>query len=171
MGAPLTYEWNGEAMVPLPRFHNRANAEFVVGEEYPLAIEEGRSQRSHNHFFAELATAWANLPDHMAERFPTAEHLRKFALIRTGYSDQRTLACSSRAEALRVLAFVKPLDEFAIVTVQEATVTVFTAQSQSKRAMGAKEFQESKDKVLAYVSQLIGVDVSDLKRSVMEAAA
>ena len=38
--------------------------------------------------------------------------------------------------------------EYAVVTVREAVVRVYTAQSQSVKAMGAKAFQDSKTKVL-----------------------
>lgn len=82
------------------------------------------------------------------------EHLRKYALIRTGHRDERTIVCASKAEARRVAAFVKPLDEFALVLVNEASVSVYTAKSQSLRAMGKTAFQQSKDDVLGFLAQI-----------------
>jgi hypothetical protein len=76
------------------------------------------------------------------EEFPTAEVLRKKMLIRAGYADERSIVCASKAEAQRVAAFVKPMDEYAVVTVREAVVRVYTAQSQSIKAMGAKPFPD-----------------------------
>jgi hypothetical protein len=103
-----------------------------------------------------------SLPDHLAEKFPTAEHLRKWALIRAGYSDSHTITCASKAEALRVAAFIRPIDEFAVVVTQGATVTRYTAKSQSRRAMGAKEFQDSKTKIMEVVARMIGVEPAQL---------
>jgi hypothetical protein len=100
---------------------------------------------------------WLNLPERVAPQFPDAEILRKHALIRSGYADKRSIVCRSAAEAQRVAAFIAPMDGYAIVTVDATTVTVWTAQSQSMRAMGKKAFQASKEAVLGYVSDLIGL--------------
>lgn len=164
MNAPLIFEWTGEAMVPLPRFRKAADEAFVVHERYRMTIEEERSMRSHRHYFAMLHDAWMNLPEDQAERFPTSEHLRKWCLIRAGYSDERSIVCASKAEAQRVAAFIRPIDSYAIVTVSEAVVRVFTAQSQSVKAMGHKVFQQSKDKVLEIAAGLIGVSPDTLAR-------
>ena len=157
-------------MQPTARMHNRCNAEFVVGQLYRLDEIHDRSANSHRHFFAELHEAWKNLPEREAERFQTSEHLRKYALIRCGYADHRQIVCASKAEAQRVAAFIKPMDEYAVVTVSEAVVTVYTAQSQSMKAMGRKAFQESKTAVLDYVAALIGVSRDELKQNAGKAA-
>ena len=81
--------------------------------------------------------------------------MRKWALIRTGFRDERSIVCASKAEAERVAAFVKPMDDFAIVIAHEASVLVYTAKSQSMKAMGAKEFQRSKEAVLDYCQGMI----------------
>lgn len=160
---PIKFRWDGEAMAPLdPR---AADREYAIGETYPLVVYEGRSQASHDHFFAALHDAWLNLPEAATERFPTKDHLRKYALIKTGYRDERSLACSSKAEALRVAAFVRPQDDFAVVIVSGSLVTVYTAKSQSKKAMGKAVFQQSKDAVLTYVAGLIGATPEQLGRA------
>lgn len=165
---PMAFHWDGEAMVP--RHPKLADKHFVVGEDYTLEVREDRSAASHRHFFAAIKEAHDNLPEHLAERWPTPEHLRKFALIKTGHADHRSIACSSKAEALRVAAFVKPIDEYSVVVAQEATVIVFTAKSQSVRAMGKPAFQKSKDDVLSFVASLIGTDAATLQRHTSEAA-
>lgn len=161
----MLFEWSGEAMVPLPRFHNRANAEFVVHERYKMEVSEDRSQASHNHYFVTLHEAWLNLPEAVAERFPTDEHLRKHALIKAGYHDSRSFVASSKAEAVRLAAFLKPMDEYAIILVHEATVTVYTAKSQRKAAMGAKDFQASKQAVLDVIAAMILVTPAELQNA------
>lgn len=153
--APMLFEWNGEAMVPARRFHNIANATFTVGEVYRMEAQEQRSLISHNHYFATLQQIWETLPERYGDHIPSVEHMRKWALIRTGFRDERSIVCASKAEAERVAAFVKPMDDFAIVIAHEASVLVYTAKSQSMKAMGAKEFQRSKEAVLDYCQGMI----------------
>ncbi|MDO8534121.1 MAG: hypothetical protein Q7S17_05190 [Xanthobacteraceae bacterium] len=142
-----------------------ADKHYVVGETYWMVPHEERSTASHAHYFAAVNEAWQNLSDEQALRFPTAEHLRKWALIEAGYRDERSIVASSKAEAQRLAAFIKPMDEYAVVTVTDAVVRAYTAQSQSYRAMNRKTFQESKDKVLAVVAGLIGVTADELRRN------
>lgn len=162
---PLPCTWDGESFVPLNNFAKLADKHFVVGERYALVPHEDRSMASHRFYFASINEAHQNLPEDMAERLPTPKALRKYALIRAGFRDERSIACASKAEAQRVAAFIKPMDEFAIVTVEEATVTVYTAKSQSIRAMGKKVFAESKDAVLRVISEMIGTDAATLNQA------
>lgn len=154
---PMLFEWDGEAMRPGRRFNALANEHFTVGEVYRMEVQEQRSVVSHNHYFATLNDIWLSLPEGYGDRIPSVEHMRKWALIRTGYRDERSIVCASKAEAQRIAAFIKPLDDFSIVVVNEATVSVYSAKSQSLKAMGAKDFQASKEKVLDYCHGLIGV--------------
>ena len=165
MSSSLIYTWDGDVMIPLKRFAKLCDDQFVIGEEYRLEVREDRSMRSHSHFFAELTEVWRNLSDEHAERFPTMDHLRRWCLIKAGYRDERSIVCSSKAEAQRVAAFMRPADEFAVVTVNEAVVTFYTAKSQSVRAMGRKDFQESKQAVLDIAAGMIGVSRDDLRRN------
>ena len=126
-------------------------------------IRGGRSKVSHDHFFASVEEAFKNLPEDLKDDFASAEHLRKWALIKAGFRDERSIAASSKADALRIAAFIKPMDEFAVVVVREAMVTQYVAKSQSLRAMGKAEFQRSKDAVFDVLAQLIGTDVASLK--------
>lgn len=155
--APILYTWNGEAMVPLARFHNRVNADFTVGEVYRMTAAEERSLVSHRHYFAQLHEIWMNLPDELAAQFPSSEHLRKHCLCMTGFRNERKLVASSVAEARKIAAWIRPRDEYAIVSTAENVVVEWTAQSQSTKAMGKARFQESKTKVLDFASEMIGL--------------
>ena len=164
---PLDFAWDGEALKPSgPHWARQADKHYVVGERYRMAPYEERSVQTHNHFFACLHEAWQNLPEHLAERFRTVDHLRKYALIKGGFRDERSVVCASKAEAARIASFIEPMDDYAIVTARAAVVTVYTAKSQSRRAMGKDEFQKSKDAVLEIVSGLIGVAPETLKGQV-----
>jgi hypothetical protein len=150
-------------MVPLQP--QRAEKFFEAGERYIMVEHQDRSQSSHNHEFGWLREAWMNLPERFAERFPSETHLRKWALIRAGYSDSHTITCSSKAEAIRIAAFIRPMDEFSIVIVNGPTVTRYTAKSQSRRAMGAADFQRSKTLIMEIVAKMIGVEPAQLARA------
>jgi hypothetical protein len=56
------------------------------------------------------------------------------------------------------------MDDFAVVIVREAVVLVWTAKSQSVKAMGAKDFQQSKSDVLDFLADLIGVSSDELAK-------
>ncbi|WP_188260825.1 hypothetical protein [Azospirillum tabaci] len=170
MTNPIPFRWEGDCFTPMPGFGKRCDELFVVGQAYRLVEQEDRSAASHRHYFACINTAWENLPERLSADFPTPDHLRRFALIRAGYADSRTLVASSKAEAVRLAAFVKPMDSYAVVVVTDATVTVWTARSQSAKAMGKKDFQESKDAVLDVIAGLIGTDPATLSAQAGQAA-
>lgn len=169
---PIVCRWDGhaEAFVPLGRSAKEANATRVDGQIYRLTDHEERSEASHSHFFASIADAWANLPEQHAARFQNPEALRKHALIATGFATQRQYVASSRAEAERVAAFAPSMEEYEIATVAGNIVTIWRAESQSYRSMGKKRFQESKDAVLGYIANLIGVAPETLAENAGRAA-
>jgi hypothetical protein len=153
----ILYEWDGDHMVPLQRFVGVCNKQFVVHGRYALVRREGRSKISHDHYHACVHDVWQNLPEDLAERHPNPDHLRKHALIKCGFADEHSIVCASVAEAQRIAAFIAPIDSYSIVTVKGPVVTRYTAKSQALRAMGKKDFQASKQAVLEYLSNLIGV--------------
>lgn len=167
---PLLFVWEGDLMRPLGRFAAECDRRFVIGERYPLILQETRSAASHAHYFACINDAWGNLPEAYADRLPTAEHLRKFALIKAGYRDERTLLARTKAEALRLAAFIRPMDDFAVVQVEGKQVIAWTAKSQSLAAMGKVAFQDSKQKVLDIIAEIIGVQPAALESNVRRAA-
>lgn len=168
--SPVTYRWDGDVMVPLPRHHNLVNAQFTVGGLYRLVEESERSQLSHDHQFAWLTEAWRNLPDNLAELYPSPNHLRKRALIEAGYFDETVVDAGSNAAAIRVAAAFRAREEFAHVVVRGPMVAIRTAKSQSRRAMKAPEFQASKTAILEIVAGMIGVAPDELERNAGQAA-
>lgn len=157
---PLQYEGEGVFKPYSEYWGRRADMAYVVGEVYKLAPHEDRSQASHNHEFARIAELWQSLPDRYSHEpwAQTPEHLRKYALIMCRYCDTQTFTCGSQAEAKRWAANLRPLDEYSVVTWEGTTVYRFVAQSQAKRAMGAKKFQESKTAIIEWIEDLIGVE-------------
>jgi hypothetical protein len=165
MNAPLVVRWTGDSFEPLPHFRKRCDQALVIGEVYRMTAQEDRSDISHKHEFAWLKEAWKTLPDAVAELYPSPEHLRKRALITAGYYTEEVIDAGSNAAALRVAAYVRGHDEFALVIVRGPFVFVRHAKSQSYRAMGRKEFQQSKTAIMEVVSQLLGVSTDDLQKA------
>ena len=166
---PVAFLWDGRAMIPLDRFHALARWQFRPGKEYALIPHQGRSMKAHGLFFKAVEVAWQNLPeewqrrrDSNLERFPTSTHLRKWALIQEGFCDEHVQPCATREEAMQVAALCRSLDEYAVINVSGAVVTVWTAQSQDHHNMGHDEFQRSMDKVLGRVSQMLGISIDEL---------
>ncbi len=158
----MTYLGKGRFEVPSDHWAHLADKHYAEGELVRMERHEIVSSASRGHYFATLKDAWANLPDEWAVQIPSPEALRKYALIKAGYCDQHTFTCASKAEAQRLAAFLKPVDEYAIVIAKESTVTRFTAKSQSERAMGKKGFQASKDAVLGIVAEMLGTNAKAL---------
>ena len=165
---PLRYTFEGGVMVPAhPKL---AAQQFGEGEVVTLERREARSANSHRHYFACINEAWQNLPEHLALLFPSAEHLRKYCLIKAGYCNEMTIRVASKAEAVRSVVTVRALDTFCVAEARDSTVFIWTAKSQSMRAMGAREFQESKSKVLDALAALIGVERQALEHNAGKAA-
>lgn len=165
---PLRFRWNGSTMTPLQP--GAAVRQYEKGEAYTLEVREERSGNSHRHYMAAVHEAWNQLPEHLADEFPSADHLRRWALIRTGWRDERTVVLASKAEAQRVAAFIKPIDPFAVVVPRETTVVVLTAKSQSYRSMGKAEFGRSKEAVLDLLADMIGTNKEALAKNAGRAA-
>jgi hypothetical protein len=163
---PIPCVFDGEAFRPLPNFLRVARQHYGDGEIVSLLPHEARSKRSHDHFFAAVHEAWQNLPEDQAVRFKDEEQFRKHALILTGHSDAVATVCMFKTEAARLAAaLMQRTDEYAIITVNGKVVTRFTAKSQSLKAMGKEAFQQSKDDVLGFLANLLGVEVRDLSQA------
>jgi hypothetical protein len=170
MSLPFACRWTNGAFVPVPYYAEECRRVFEEGRLYRLEEVKHRSQASHNHQFVEIDEAWRNLPEKYVEKFPSSEHLRKWALIVSGYNTQKVLVFASAMEAQNFVALMADLDEYAVCEIDGAIVTLYRAKSQSKRAMGAREFQASKDAVLAEISRLLNVEVETLKANAGAAA-
>jgi len=134
-----------------------------------MVVEQPRSRASHNHQFARLHDAWMN-PEDIAHLYPSDEHLRKRALIEAGYYHELAVDAGSRAAALRVAATVPALDEFAFAQVEGPIVLIRRAKSQSMRAMGGKQFYESKAAIMQVITDMLSVTPAELAKNAGRAA-
>jgi hypothetical protein len=174
MSVPFPFVWDAEACVmrvpPTDTWRDRARERFTPGKRYALSEPDDRSMASHRYYFAAVRDGWLNLPEEVAARYPTEEHLRKRALIQTGWRDERHFVCKSKAEAKRFATMLDTFDEYAVITVLGKVVYVVTAKSQAADVMKNKEFQASKNDVLDYIEDLIGITRGTLEKEAGKAA-
>ena len=160
----LCFTWNGEAMIPMrPK---AADKEYVIGQRYWLEQASERSWISHQQQFAWIGEAWANLPENLADLYPTPEHLRKRALVQAGFYDETIIDAGSKAAALRMAAYARGADEFAAVFVRGPLVIVRKAKSQRMHGhdrMDRAEFERSKTAIMAVIAEMIGVTPDELR--------
>ena len=161
--AVILFNWDGEHMVPARGHAKRCDEKFTVGELYRMEVSEERSHRSHRHYFAAVHEGWMNLPEHLAERFPSPDHLRKYCLIKEGFCQSRELAFDRVTSAQAGAMALREMDPYAVILLRGATAIVYRAKSQNLKSMNKAEFQKSKDAVLGKISEMLGVTVEDLK--------
>jgi hypothetical protein len=153
----LKYQGNGNFRALYPD----KCANMAAGDIAAWQTVEVRSGKSHRHYFAAVHQAWLNLPEHLVDEFPSSEHLRKYALIKSGFCTMTKLACKTNADAINVCSLMSKMDTYAICEVTGGVVTVRQAYSQSIPAMGRKLFQESKEEVFRVLSEMIGAPVTE----------
>lgn len=165
MASPINLIWNGETFEPANKFWAaKCDQRFVVGQGYAMDQVHQRSLASHGHYFAELNEVHQSLPDHLEEKFPTVEKMRKHALIRTGYCNTTTHSFSGFGDAKTFEAAINHYskafraDDYQIVIREGCIVTVYQAMSQDMSSMDKQTFEASKDAVLNWCHSLIGSD-------------
>ena len=161
-------QYRAQYSAGLLRLQTNALPDLRDGESVIVEIEGGRSDATHKHQFAWIKDAWANLPESVAWEpwAQTPEMLRKHALIMTGYYQQEVIDCGGDAVAKDVAAKLKAAHAnghgYALAIVREGVAVVRYPESQSRRAMGASRFQESKTAILDWIAAQIGVDPKQL---------
>lgn len=168
---PLPWIWTGSVMKPAtPYTGGQAAERFETGSRYMLVEHVDRSSKSERHYFAVIREGWKNLPERLGTRFPSPEHLRKWALIHAGYRNERTFACETPEEAARLAVWLRQAVPYAVLIVSDDVIIEHTAKSQRRRAMEKDEFQASKDAVLGIIAGMVGVTVEDLSSNAGRAA-
>jgi hypothetical protein len=157
-------------MVPLDRFRPLFKRQYRAGQEYVLVDHRERSDESHRHFFACVRKGWENLPEDIAWKYPTQEHLRKACLVKEGYADQADHVCISHDAAVALAALIRKIDPYAVMQIHDDILTIWTAQSQDHASMGHEVFQQSKTKILERIADMCGITLADLTKNAKENA-
>ena len=156
--APLKCIWyaDDEVLKPVGTSIRSCLEQFGNGEIVTLERNEERSQSSHSHYFAALNEAWQQLPEDLMHEYPSVEILRARALIKTGWCTMKDIVRDGQFEQVVIPAY-------SIIEAQGKVVRIYSPLSQSRRSMKKAEFQQSKDDVLGFVANLVGVSVEQLK--------
>jgi hypothetical protein len=163
---PLTYRRVGYTLVPRQKW--QFDRQFVDGHDYDLIEHEERSSASHTHYFATVNEAWKTLPESQSRRWADATHMRKWFLIKTGWSVDRTICAETEQGAKEIAALAGQLDPSAVIIIQGSVVTVSVARTQKggRGGMNKEDFQTSKQAVLEEIAAVLGVDVATLSSQV-----
>lgn len=166
MPRPMPFVWRDGALWPDQRFAALARRQFKEGERYVMQSHDEVSHKERGHYFASVNDAWANLREDALARYPTPKHLRKWALIKAGWRRENFTICDSETRATQLAAFVRNLDDTAVVVVEGRVVRTYVARSQrvGGGAMTAEEWKRSKQDVLDILSGTIGVSRKALER-------
>ena len=173
--APVVFEWreNDEhpgtgIMIPVRMYYKICERQFVFGQQYPMLVVEPRDMKSHNHYFAALNEAWKNLAEEVRVTIPTAEHLRHWALIETGFCSITVTDCATPAHAENSARNSRKHLPFARIKRRGNVVEIRSAESQQIApppfGMTNERFKESKKAVLDLVSTLARTDAKTLYR-------
>jgi hypothetical protein len=158
------------AMVPLERFGNVCKRQFLAGDVYTMVPHEARSKRSHNFFMACVGEAYDNLPENVAARFPSATHLRYWALIETGWCTEKEFEFDNKRYAQSLATFIRTEDDYVRISIHQVgpkkwKVLLRRAKSQSHIAMpDKKEFEQSKRDVLSLLEEMTKVPRGTFKK-------
>lgn len=170
---PVDYIATEEGFKPADRQRWLHKKQYVLGKVYRMAPHEERSHAAHGGFFAMITAAWKTLPDEHAKRFTSAEHLRKYALIRCGHCDEHIFPFDTPESAEALLPVLRQFaGEYAVIKISENVVNIFTARSLRMTGDGAlteHEFKKVKRAVTDYCAGLIGVDAKTLEKQVNNA--
>jgi hypothetical protein len=158
------------AMVPTPRYEGLAAKQFHPNEDYALVILEARSRASHNHYFACIEAGFQNLPQNIAARWPSPEHLRHWCLVETGWCDEMECELTSESEARKLAARIRIESPYARIKVRGRKIIGWYPKSQSAAAMGRESFEASKKAVLDLLEGMIGVPIGSLSKEAGRAA-
>lgn len=153
---------DGYTMVVLPRWRALFDRMYAEGEIFDMEGIKPRNMSSHRHYFASVKTAWDNLPEEKMREYPSPEHLRKRALIVTGYCTIRDHICETEEQANSFQAFLGGLLEYDFVERKGNIVRVYSPRSQSEHAMDGDEFRKSKRDVLDALARLLGTSTNRL---------
>ncbi len=158
------------AFHPFRRHQRWCRENFEENEVVFAELQHQRNASSHKHQFAYINDAHGSLPErfHNLPFAASPTTLRKHALIKTGYCTISTLNAGSHANAGRVAEWVqsraRAAGEYIEVDIMGPSCVIKEAMSQKMSKMGKKDFEESKEAVLRYISELIGCDPEELRR-------
>lgn len=142
---------------------------LTAGDLVCLTEDNSRSMKQHRWLFALVRKAFDTLPMDQVLRFPSEEHLRKYALIKAGWCDINTQSFSTpemaklAAKAFKIGANITTDGRnFTMTVVRDDTVMYVTPRSISLRACKGAEWESACQGVVNYLCELLHCDVTQL---------
>lgn len=161
--------YTGQALEPDGNFPAAALADRLgEGEVVFVDLDPQRSAKNHKHQFAFIRTAWMNLPEEMKDApfAKSPDSLRKHALICCGFCHTDMIALGDNERADRMAEFLRRGDErqeiYTITEVSGPVIYRHIAESQTLKKMGGTRFKESKQAILDFLADMIGVTSEEL---------
>lgn len=152
-------------MIPQSGYLAQCEKRFVVGQIYTLEqVDEARNMNAHNAYMAEVASAWENLSDAATKKLKTPTHLRKWALIETGWYDEQIVDCGTHELASRMATFTHQTDEYCEIRIRKNLLVIRRPRSQKRSKMNSEDFKKSSKAVLDLLADMIGVNRTVLER-------
>jgi hypothetical protein len=96
-----------EGLIPIYPSDLTEKQRLKLGEDYECEIHKARNIHFHKKFFALVKCAWLNLPEHLDERFPHPEVLRKVLQIEAGFYNVYYLLDGTEIREAQSIAFDK----------------------------------------------------------------
>ncbi len=154
--------WDGEAFYPEARFQWQCQQDYAVGEKYQFEALPMRSVASHNHYFAALTDAWLNIREDYPRKFPSPEHLRKWALVETGHCTENVTVYDTSKDARQAATRIRVRDAYVVMQVKGNVLYEWEPLSQAVLAQDPEKFQKAKTAVLDLLASMIGVKQKQL---------
>lgn len=153
----FTLKYNGLGILSAATDEQRVviDDSLTNNKVYVLSMKEDRSDEHHRWWFAVIRKAWATLPDRYGDRWPTAEHLRKWLLIRAGHCETLDVATDN---VMEVAAGFRWQDPYAVLIVKDSTVQISRAKSQKYKRQDQEEFQEVTTRCIDLLAQVLGCE-------------
>ena len=155
---PVAFRRHKNALVVDPRYRKVFEAQFTEGADYIMVPVQARNMAQHSGYFAEVNRTHENLDERIAHLYPTATHLRKWALCESNFCTVKIIDCGTPAVAKATAVMCRGLDQFAQIKIRGSVLTVKQALSQQIApppvGMDADTFKASRTAVLDLITPL-----------------
>lgn len=125
---------------------------------------------SHRGYFAQVKEAWKNLSEEFDGQFPSAEYLRAWALVETGYATESKFVMDTAKDAKQLAIALRKTSPMAVIRVSGNVVMYWEAESQEVASMKKERFAASSKAVLELLSSMARTTPTELRKNAGRAA-
>jgi hypothetical protein len=165
MQVDLAYRGNGTFAVTDDASYALVNQKFGQGQVIRFSHDEQRSDEEHKFWFAVVRACWKSLPDKARrERWPNAEYLRKWLLVKAGHCRKMDVVCDNSRDIPHIINTARFIDKYSVIKVDRiaGVVSIFIAESQEYKVMGKEKFQAVTTLCLHILAEIMGCSPADI---------